>query len=113
MVTYHGHLGQRSSHLVRYFQSIEGVPPLAEGLNPATWMLQISTPGMESNLGLDFAKEYQNSSLHRCGLHTAVGKSDRAPVLTGSWSPMCSAWCLSPPPPAQCFLFLPTGRMSS
>ena len=47
-------------------QGVSGVPKLAEGLNPATWMLQISTPGMEANLGTDFAKEYQNSQLFRC-----------------------------------------------
>jgi hypothetical protein len=47
-------------------QAIEGVPKLDEGLNPATWMLQISTPGMEANLGTDFNKEYRESKLHQC-----------------------------------------------
>ncbi len=47
-------------------QAIPGVPKLAEGLNPATWMLQISTPGMEATLGCDFAEIYQNSKLFQC-----------------------------------------------
>lgn len=29
-------------------------------------MLQISTAGMESNLGTDFAEEYRNSKLYQC-----------------------------------------------
>ena len=39
-------------------QSIKGLPKLTEGLNPATWMLQISTPGIAQaavNKHLDFA----------------------------------------------------------
>lgn len=47
-------------------QAIPGVPKLEEGLNPATWMLQISTPGMESNLGVDFNEKYRNSKLFQC-----------------------------------------------
>lgn len=64
-ITYHGHLGERSHHLVEYFEGIDGVPKLADGLNPATWMLQISTAGMEANLGKDFADEYKASKLYQ------------------------------------------------
>ena len=46
-------------------QAINGVPRLTEGLNPATWMLQVSTPGMEANIGVDFAEIYKNSGLYR------------------------------------------------
>ncbi|KAK9820341.1 hypothetical protein WJX72_009201 [[Myrmecia] bisecta] len=63
-IIYHGHLGKRSARLVEYFQAFPGVPRLAEGLNPATWMLQISTAGMESTIGVDFAKLYRESSLY-------------------------------------------------
>lgn len=49
-----------------YPQNIPGVPKLEEGLNPATWMLQISTPGMEANLGTDFNEQYRNSRLYQC-----------------------------------------------
>ena len=31
-------------------QAIQGVPKLTSGLNPATWMLQISTPGVPAAL---------------------------------------------------------------
>ncbi|KAK9794008.1 hypothetical protein WJX73_008792 [Symbiochloris irregularis] len=60
-IIYHGPLGKQSITLVNYFEAIEGVPKLAEGLNPATWVLQISTPGMEKGIGVDFAEVFQNS----------------------------------------------------
>ena len=65
-VIYHGRLGRRSRRLIEYFKAVPGVPDLQEGLNPATWMLQVSTPGMESTLGVDFAEVYQRSALCRC-----------------------------------------------
>ena len=38
--------------------------PAIEGeLNPATWMLEITTPGMEHQLGIDFAQVYRESDL--------------------------------------------------
>ncbi len=46
-------------------QAIEGVPRLSEGLNPATWMLQISTPGMERSMGVDYAQIYKDSTTFR------------------------------------------------
>ena len=46
-------------------QSIQGVPRLTEGLNPATWMLQVSTPGMEANIGVNFSDIYKNSALYQ------------------------------------------------
>ena len=73
-VIYHGHLGKRSHRLIEYFKAVPGVPDLQEGLNPATWMLQVSTPGMESTLGVDFAEIYQHSDLFRCSLrHCSKG----------------------------------------
>ena len=64
-VIYHGHLGKRSHRLIEYFKAVPGMPDLQEGLNPATWMLQVSTPGMESTLGVDFAEIYRSSALFR------------------------------------------------
>ena len=46
-------------------QGIKGVPPLKEGLNPATWMLEVSTPGAEQRTGVDFAEIYKNSDFAR------------------------------------------------
>ena len=40
------------------------MPALEAGLNPATWMLQVSTPGMESSIGVDFGQIYRDSSLY-------------------------------------------------
>ena len=63
-------------------QGIPGVPPLvddasAEGgaglepggavRNPATWMLDISTPASEDAIGVDFAAIWQKSDLARLG----------------------------------------------
>lgn len=42
-----------------------GVHPLAKGINPATWMLEVSTLSKESQLGVDFADIYRNSALFR------------------------------------------------
>lgn len=50
----------------RVLQAIPNVPRLTEGLNPATWMLQVSTPGMESAIGADFAEIYRSSELYKC-----------------------------------------------
>jgi hypothetical protein len=46
-------------------QGLPAVPKLKEGLNPATWMLQISTPGMEKVIGVDFAVAYKSSATYR------------------------------------------------
>ena len=42
------------------------MPDLEKGLNPATWMLQISSTGMEVSLGIDFADIYKASSRFTC-----------------------------------------------
>lgn len=44
-------------------QAIPGVAPLPGGLNPATWMLDISTVSAETKLGHDFADVYAASDL--------------------------------------------------
>lgn len=62
-IIFHGPLGPKSSSLVAYFESIPGVPPLTPGLNPATWMLQITTPSAEERIGVDFAAVYRSSPL--------------------------------------------------
>ena len=48
-------------------QKVKGVPPLREGINPATWMLEVSTLSKEDELGVDFADIYRNSDLYRYG----------------------------------------------
>ncbi|XP_022848356.1 pleiotropic drug resistance protein 2-like [Olea europaea var. sylvestris] len=64
-VIYAGPLGRQSHKLVEYFEAIPGVPKIKEGYNPATWMLEISAPAVEGQLGVDFADIYVNSSLYK------------------------------------------------
>ncbi|KAL2509221.1 ABC transporter G family member 39 [Forsythia ovata] len=64
-VIYAGPLGHHSHKLIEYFEAIPGVPKIRDGNNPATWMLEISTPAVEGQLGVDFADIYANSSLYQ------------------------------------------------
>ncbi|XP_011072266.2 pleiotropic drug resistance protein 1 isoform X2 [Sesamum indicum] len=62
---YVGPLGQGSCHLIQYFEEIEGVKKIKDGYNPATWMLEVTSSGQETMLGIDFADLYKNSELYR------------------------------------------------
>ncbi|MQM06015.1 hypothetical protein Taro_038834 [Colocasia esculenta] len=62
---YVGPLGRHSCHLIKYFESIEGVRKIRDSYNPATWMLEVTTMAQEEILGVDFAEMYRNSDLHR------------------------------------------------
>ncbi|GAB2269453.1 transcription factor [Dionaea muscipula] len=62
---YVGSLGRRCCHLIDYFEGIEGVPKITDGCNPATWMLEVTTPAQELALGADFTDLYRNSDLYR------------------------------------------------
>ncbi|XP_069147551.1 pleiotropic drug resistance protein 2 [Solanum lycopersicum] len=64
-VIYAGPLGHHSHLLIEYFQSVPGVPEIKEGINPATWMLDVSSPAVEAQLQVDFADIYANSELYR------------------------------------------------
>ena len=52
-------------------QAMPGVPALRQGVNPATWMLEVSTPAAEQRLGLDFADAYRKSELFTCAARCA------------------------------------------
>ncbi|XP_030526427.1 pleiotropic drug resistance protein 1-like isoform X1 [Rhodamnia argentea] len=62
---YAGPLGRYSCHLIKYFEGIQGVSKIKDGYNPATWMLEVTTPAQELALGIDFATLYKNSDLYR------------------------------------------------
>ncbi|GLJ18676.1 hypothetical protein SUGI_0333120 [Cryptomeria japonica] len=62
---YVGPLGHQSKDLIEYFEAIEGIPKITQGYNPATWMLESSSIGVEMRLGVDFADIYRNSSLYQ------------------------------------------------
>ncbi|KAH9738357.1 ABC transporter G family member 34 [Citrus sinensis] len=46
-------------------EAVPGVPRITNGYNPATWMLEISTPTAEAQLNVDFADIYVRSSLYQ------------------------------------------------
>lgn len=48
-----------------FIKGIDGVPKIKEGYNPATWMLEVTTPAQEAALGINFAKVYKNSELYK------------------------------------------------
>ncbi|KAK1664186.1 hypothetical protein QYE76_052345 [Lolium multiflorum] len=64
-VIYAGDLGRHSHKLVTYFEAIPGVEKITEGYNPATWMLEVSSPLAEARLEVNFAEIYANSALYR------------------------------------------------
>ncbi|KAI3518207.1 hypothetical protein L1887_06696 [Cichorium endivia] len=64
-IIYAGPLGQNSHKLVEYFESISGVPKIRDGYNPATWVLEVTSLATESQLDVDFAEIYFNSSLYQ------------------------------------------------
>ncbi|KAK8520248.1 hypothetical protein V6N12_004205 [Hibiscus sabdariffa] len=61
---YFGPLGQHSCKVIEYFESIPGVPKIKHNCNPATWMLEVTSPFVEAELGADFAEIYKNSALY-------------------------------------------------
>ncbi|XP_030965023.1 pleiotropic drug resistance protein 2-like isoform X2 [Quercus lobata] len=46
-------------------EAIPYVPKIKDGYNPATWMLEISSPAVEAELDVDFAEIYANSELYK------------------------------------------------
>ncbi|MCO5551372.1 hypothetical protein L7F22_004874, partial [Adiantum nelumboides] len=64
-VIYAGRLGTCSAELVKYFEAIPGIRPITDGYNPATWMLEISSPSAEARLQIDFAQIYKDSALYQ------------------------------------------------
>ncbi|KAK7843637.1 abc transporter g family member 31 [Quercus suber] len=64
-VIYGGKLGVHSQIMIDYFQGIDGIPPICSGYNPATWMLEVTTPIAEERIGEDFADIYRNSEQYR------------------------------------------------
>ncbi|KAJ4725593.1 Pleiotropic drug resistance ABC transporter [Melia azedarach] len=64
-VIYGGKLGVHSQIMIDYFQGLDGIPPIPSGYNPATWMLEVTTPAFEEKLRVDFADVYKNSGQYR------------------------------------------------
>ncbi|GAV89910.1 ABC_tran domain-containing protein/ABC2_membrane domain-containing protein/PDR_assoc domain-containing protein [Cephalotus follicularis] len=64
-VIYGGKLGVHSQIMINYFEGISGVARIPNNYNPATWMLEVTTPGVEERIGADFAQIYRNSEQYR------------------------------------------------
>ncbi|KFK23406.1 hypothetical protein AALP_AAs61696U000200 [Arabis alpina] len=64
-VIYGGKLGKHSQVMVDYFQGINGIPAISSGYNPATWMLEVTTPVLEERFSMDFADVYKESQQFR------------------------------------------------
>ncbi|XP_077211790.1 pleiotropic drug resistance protein TUR2-like isoform X2 [Tasmannia lanceolata] len=62
---YVGPLGHHSTHLISYFEAINGVSKIKDGYNPATWMLEVTSLSQEEILGVNFTDVYKNSDLYR------------------------------------------------
>ncbi|KAJ8773505.1 hypothetical protein K2173_005751 [Erythroxylum novogranatense] len=62
---YFGQIGRYGCHLINYFEGIEGVPKIKKGCNPATWMLEVTSPAQEEALGVDFSNIFKTSELQR------------------------------------------------
>ncbi|CAH0514956.1 unnamed protein product [Peronospora belbahrii] len=58
-----GELGKNASQMIAYFESIEGVTPLKDNYNPATWMLEVIGAGVGNSNGgeTDFVEVFKNS----------------------------------------------------
>ncbi|KAK3226771.1 hypothetical protein Dsin_006633 [Dipteronia sinensis] len=64
-VIYGRPLGHNSHKLIEYFEAVPGVAKINDGHNPATWMLEITAPSVEAQMGVDFAEIFANSDLYR------------------------------------------------
>ncbi|KAL5975821.1 ABC transporter G member 36 [Asimina triloba] len=62
---YVGPLGHNSCHLIKYLEGIDGISKIRDGYNPATWMLEMTTPAQEEAFGVSFAELYKHSELYR------------------------------------------------
>ncbi|CAM6100567.1 unnamed protein product [Calypogeia fissa] len=84
---YAGPLGRHSHKLIEYFEAIPGVPKITEGYNPATWMLEVSSVGVEHRLGVDFAELYEKSALYERNKEMVKTLSVPAPDSKDLWFP--------------------------
>ncbi|KAL3714547.1 hypothetical protein ACJRO7_006462 [Eucalyptus globulus] len=75
---YSGELGEHSNKLIEYFESIPGVPKIKDNYNLATWMLEITSPSIESQLGIDYGIIYEESD--QCRMNKELVRELSLPV---------------------------------
>ncbi|PSC69400.1 Pleiotropic drug resistance 1 [Micractinium conductrix] len=61
-IIFNGPVGTDASNLIN-FSSINGVPAIKPRINPANWMLEVTSPDAEKATGLNFAELYNGSQL--------------------------------------------------
>jgi hypothetical protein len=44
---------------------VEGVPKIKDGINPSTWMLEVTSQASEQKLDVNFADIYTKSALYQ------------------------------------------------
>ncbi|KAG2433733.1 hypothetical protein HXX76_008097 [Chlamydomonas incerta] len=54
--------GGAQARLISYLEAIQGVPRYQPLLNPADWMLEVTSPAAERQLGVDFAERWAASA---------------------------------------------------
>ena len=87
-MVFFGELGQHSGLLKDYFLSYPSCPPIADGMNPATWMLDVIGAGTGGGGDFDFANAYRQSKLSAVAsahIHKAL-EAFRAKQLLGASS---------------------------
>ncbi|KAK4596640.1 hypothetical protein RGQ29_014599 [Quercus rubra] len=77
-VIYAGPFGHHYHKLIEYFEAVPVVTKIRDGYNPATWMLEVTAPSVEAQIGVDFADIYANFSLY---LNLELIKEISTPVL--------------------------------
>ncbi|CAN1121676.1 Pleiotropic drug resistance protein 1 [Linum perenne] len=84
---YVGPLGINSCHMIQYFEGVRGIKKINQGYNPATWMLDITKPAVEAELGVDFATTYRQSKLYKTNRMTIRRLSKPAPGSSDLYFP--------------------------
>ncbi len=87
-VLYAGPLGHHSQKLIDYFEAVEGVPKIKDGINPSTWMLEVTSQASEQKLDVNFADIYTKSALYQWVNHLSISLSP----YVGSHS--CRLWVI-------------------
>ncbi|CAK4186532.1 unnamed protein product [Aphanomyces euteiches] len=84
---YFGDLGKKAASLIDYFTRIPESPPLFDGVNPATWMLECIGAGVEVKTkasNIDFVHVFEQSQEYKhlqAGLENYARPSADAPEL--------------------------------
>lgn len=60
--------GSVHNDLIPYLESCPQVAPIQKGVNPADWMLDVTSPAMETKKGVNFARLFETSELYQRAL---------------------------------------------